>query len=155
MHLELHTQMHLPRSLYNSLPSFDGHKLALTRCILSVRKMQYGDDLEAAPSTIPPLQGVAVNYKSTLDSLLLFVHDTEYSRDKTHTKGELRALTPENILHWMNLLKAFGVSDPPADANPDSARSNSLAFWKKTISFVMPNRLTMVWTSGRNEGNPT
>jgi hypothetical protein len=115
--------------------------------------MQYADDLEIAPSTIPPLQGVALTYKSTLDSVLSFVHHTEYSRDKTYTKGELRALTPENILHWMNL-KAFGVTDPPADANPISARSNSLSFWKKAISFFMPNRL-MVWTSGRNEGNPT
>ena len=51
-------------------------------------------------------------------------------------------------------LKAFGVEDPPMDANPTLARGNSLAFWKKAISFFMPNRL-MVWVSGRNEGNPT
>jgi hypothetical protein len=51
-------------------------------------------------------------------------------------------------------LKAFGVTDPPVDANPTLARSNSLAFWKKAISFFMPNRL-IAWTSGRNEGNPT
>jgi hypothetical protein len=101
--------------------------------------MQYADDLEIAPSTIPPLQGVALTYKSTLDSVLSFVHHTEYSRDKTYTKGELRALTPENILHWMNL-KAFGVTDPPADANPISARSNSLSFWKKAISFLITKR---------------
>jgi Transcriptional activator of glycolytic enzymes len=117
-------------------------------------KMQYEDDAEIAPSTIPPLQGVAVTYKSTLDSLMSFVHATPpYTRDKTYTKAELRALTPENVLHWMNL-KAFGVEDPPMDANPTLARGNSLAFWKKAISFFMPNRL-MVWVSGRNEGNPT
>ena len=118
--------------------------------------MQYEDDAEIAPSTIPPLQGVAAAYKSTLDNLMSFVHFTAapYSRDKTYTKGELRALTPENVLHWMNL-KAFGaVADPPMDANPTLARGNSLAFWKKAISFFMPNRL-MVWVSGRNEGNPT
>jgi hypothetical protein len=115
--------------------------------------MQYADDEEIAPSTVPPLEGVAVKYKSTLDSLLSFVHKTEYTRETTYTKGELRALTPENVLHWMNI-KTFGVADPPMDANPISARSNSLAFWKKAISFFMPNRL-IVWTSGRNEGNPT
>ena len=43
---------------------------------------------------------------------------------------------------------------PPADANPTLARSNSLAFWKKAISFFMPNRL-IPWVSGRNKGNPT
>jgi len=117
--------------------------------------MQYEDDAEIAPSTILPLQGVATAYKSTLNNLMSFVHLTAapYSRDKTYTKGELRALTPENVLHWMNL-KAFGVADPPMDANPTLARGNSLAFWKKAISFFMPNRL-MVWVSGRNEGNPT
>jgi hypothetical protein len=33
-------------------------------------------------------------------------------------------------------------------------RSNSLAIWKKAISFFMPNCL-IPWYSGRNEGNPT
>jgi hypothetical protein len=75
--------------------------------------MKYDDDLGIAPSTIPPLQGVAV----TLDSVLSFVHHTEQSQDKTCTKGELPALKPENILHWMNL-KAVGMRDPPADSNP-------------------------------------
>ncbi len=51
-------------------------------------------------------------------------------------------------------MKAFGVPDPPSDANPTFARSNSLAYWKKAMSFFMPDRL-VVWVSGRNEGNPT
>ena len=95
--------------------------------------MQYEDDAEIAPSTIPTLQGVAATYKSTLDSLMSFVHFTArpYSRDKTYTKGKLRALTPEHVLHWVNL-KAFGVADPPMDANPTLARGNSLAFWEKS-----------------------
>ena len=115
--------------------------------------MQYPDDKEIAPSTIPPLQGTAVKYKATLDSLLSFVHNRQYTHEKTYTKAELRALTPQHVLQWMNL-KAFGVIDPPNDANPTFARSNSLAFWKKAISFFMPNRL-IPWFSGRNEGNPT
>ena len=94
----------------------------------------YADDQEIVPSTIPPLQGVAVKYKSTLDNLLSFVHNTVYTRDTTYTKGELRALTPENVLHWMNL-KAFGVTDPPVDANPTLARANSLEYWKKPCRF--------------------
>jgi hypothetical protein len=51
-------------------------------------------------------------------------------------------------------VKAFGVPDPPSDANPTFAQSNSLAYWNKAISFFMPDRL-VVWVSGRNEGNPT
>ena len=96
--------------------------------------MQYADDEEIAPSTVPPLEGVAVKYKSTLDSLLSFVHKTEYTQETTYTKGKLHALTPENVLHWMNI-KTFGMADPPMDANPISARSNSLAFWKKRYRF--------------------
>ena len=94
----------------------------------------YADDQEIVPSTIPPLQGVAVKYKSTLDNLLSFVHNTVYTRDTTYTKGELRALTPENVLHWMNL-KAFGVTDPPVDANPTLARSSHMRFGRKRFRF--------------------
>lgn len=115
--------------------------------------MQYPDDKEIAPSTIPQLQGTAVMNKATVDSFLSFVHNRQYTLQKTYTKAELRALTPQHVLQWMNL-KAFGVIDPPNDANPTFARSNSLAFWKKAISFFMPNRL-IPWYSGRNEGNPT
>jgi hypothetical protein len=113
----------------------------------------YDDDNEIVASTIPPLQGVALRYKATLDNLMSFVHGCEYTRDRTYEKGELRELIPLQILHWMNL-RTFGVTDPALDANPTLARSNSLEFYKKSISFFMPNRL-IVWVSGRNEGNPT
>ncbi len=113
----------------------------------------YPDDDEISPSTMMPLEGVAGHYKSSLDSLLSFVHGRAYGRTKMYTKGELRALTPHDVVRWMNV-KAFGIPDPPSDANPTLARSNSLAYWKKAISFFMPDRL-VVWVSGRNEGNPT
>jgi hypothetical protein len=96
---------------------------------------------------------MALRYKATLDNLMSLVHGREYTRDQTYTKGELRALTPLHVLQWMNL-RTFGVTDPALDANPTLARSNSLEFYKKSISFFMPNRL-IVWVSGRNEGNPT
>ena len=113
----------------------------------------YDDDHEPVASTIPPLQGVAVQYKVTLDHLMSFVHGIDYGRDHTYTKGELRALTPLDVLRWMNV-KTFGDPDPAVDANPTSARSNSLEYYKKAISHFMPNRL-IAWVSGRNEGNPT
>ena len=94
----------------------------------------YPDDDEVFTSTRMPLQGVAVQYKSALDSLLSFVHDSSYERTKTYTKGELRALTPDDVVRWMNV-KAFGVPDPPSEANPTFARSNLLAYWKKAYRF--------------------
>jgi hypothetical protein len=51
-------------------------------------------------------------------------------------------------------MKTFGVVNPAIDANPVSARSNSLIYYKKAISFFHPDRL-MEWSTGREEGNPT
>jgi hypothetical protein len=75
--------------------------------------MQYPDDdeISATGSTIAPLQGVAIQYRASLNNLVSFVHD------RTYTKGELRAINPEHVIHRMNI-KAFGVTDPPTDANP-------------------------------------
>ncbi len=53
---------------------------------------------------------------------------------------------------WI-LRQLAGIPDPPIDANPMFARSNTLAFWKKALSFFMPDRLVL-WVSGHNEGNP-
>jgi hypothetical protein len=123
------------------------------RIKLGVTMQQYIDDDGISPSTMPPLQGVTKQYKGTLDSLMSFEHGRVYGSGKTYTKGELRALTPKDVVCWMNL-KSFGITDPPSDANPTLARSNILAYWKKASSFFMPNRL-IVWVLGRNERNPS
>ena len=116
--------------------------------------MIFPDDDEPMASTVSPLLGVASSYKSSLDELMSFMHGVpRYSKTKQYTKGELRAITPHEVVRWMNL-KTYGNPDPPIDSNPLFARSNSLAFWKKAISFFVPDRLA-VWVSGRNEGNPT
>jgi hypothetical protein len=76
----------------------------------------------------------------------------EYSRDHVHSMEVLAAITPMDVLRYMNL-KTFGTMDPPGDANPISARANSIAVDKKAISFFMPNRDK--WSASRSEGNPT
>jgi hypothetical protein len=74
-------------------------------------------------------------------------------RGREYTKGELRARTPDGVVRWMNF-KTIGIPDPPTDANPMFLRSNTLAFWKKALSFFMPDYLVM-WVSGHSKGNPT
>ena len=95
-------------------------------------------------------------YKGVLASFMNFVHDRpvggEYSRDHVHSMEVLAAITPNDVLRYMNL-KTFGTTDPPGDANPTSARANTLAVDKKAISFFMPNRDK--WSATRMEGNPT
>ena len=39
--------------------------------------VSYADDDELATSTVPPLQGVALEYKSSLDSLMSYFHGAD------------------------------------------------------------------------------
>jgi hypothetical protein len=117
--------------------------------------VSYADDDELTTSTVPPFQGVALEYKSLLDSLISYSFDgvLDYGKERQYTKGELRALTPDDVVAWMNV-KTFDDPDPPSDANPTECRCRSLKFWKKALSFFMPDCLT-VCVLGRNKGNPT
>jgi hypothetical protein len=67
----------------------------------------YDNNNEIAASTIPPLQVVALQYKSTLDNLLSFVHNQAY----THNKTYCAYTPPQHILQWMNSKKIIGVTD--------------------------------------------
>jgi hypothetical protein len=51
-------------------------------------------------------------------------------------------------------LKAFGTTNPHPDANPTRCRSSTILFWKKSLSFFMPNR-HHPWDSLMEQGNPT
>ena len=59
---------------------------------------KHPDNEEPVASTQGPLEGVAVKYKPLLDSLLSFVHGCEYDKNKAHTKREMRAITPNDVL---------------------------------------------------------
>jgi hypothetical protein len=51
-------------------------------------------------------------------------------------------------------LKAFGSPNPGPDANPTGCRSSTILYWKKAISFCMPNK-HHPWDSLNERGNPT
>jgi hypothetical protein len=95
-------------------------------------------------------------YKCILASFMSFLHNRpvggEYHRDHVHAMEVLAAITPNDVLRYMNL-KTFGTTEPAGDANPISAQANSLAMDKKAISYFMPNR--DMWSVTRTEGNPT
>ena len=99
------------------------------------------------------LGGTGKLYKASLDHLMSFIAGEQYAREYIYSDDELVAVTPRMVLRWMNF-RTFGTINPAVDANPISARSSSLQYWKKAISFFHPNRL-MVWSDGRQEGNPT
>jgi hypothetical protein len=74
---------------------------------------------------------------------MLFIHNcaagSEYPCDHVHAIKVLAAVTPNDVLSYLNM-KMFGTTEPAGDANPISARANSLAMDKKAILHFMPNR---------------
>ena len=99
------------------------------------------------------------DYKRVLDNLMSSVHrleaGQEYSYERVYTDEEKREITPTELVRWLNL-RTFGVlTDPgPNTTIRPLVRANTLAFWKKAISFHMPDRLHG-WRTGSNDGNPT
>jgi hypothetical protein len=85
-------------------------------------------------------------YKSTLDSLMLFLHEVEagrkYGNDCEYPNGELLQVNPNHVLKTM-LLCTFGTKDVGVinDATCPMVRANSLQLWKKSISFFMSDNL--------------
>jgi hypothetical protein len=79
-------------------------------------------------------------------------NNTSYPEsDKTFTVEELTTITPEHIYRWM-CKRVYDKEDPSAEDNPIHARSTTIAYWKKAISYFMPN--TATWTID-GTGNPT
>ena len=93
------------------------------------------------------------SYQSTLVAFMSFFRNVPFNRTHLFSADDLNAVSPQDIVRWMNV-KAFGEENPPDSANPLYARSSSLEFWKKALSFYMPNRL-LQWNTISNSGNPT
>ncbi len=93
-------------------------------------------------------------YHSVLIHLMTFVNPGEaYNKDHVFTQAKLAPLTPVDVRRWM-CQRAYGTPEPGPAANPTEAQSSSLSFWKKPISFFMPNRI-MPWNAVSAQGNPT
>lgn len=77
-----------------------------------------------------------------------------YTKETEFTQAQLAAVTPEALCRYFNF-RLFGVPDPPDghDLVPQH-RSNTLKYWKKAISYSMPNNI-MVWNKHSGVGNAT
>jgi HEPN domain-containing protein len=82
-----------------------------------------------------------------------FRNGQAYAQNSEFTDNQLAEITPNDLARWF-CLKAYGVADPAPNANPTVGRSSSLEFYKKAISYYMPNRLS-AWDVISNTGNPT
>ena len=78
---------------------------------------------------------------------------TVYPKQTTFFEtDQILTLTPEDIVCYFNL-KVFGTTDPDEDSTPKLGRSSSLLFYKKAISYFMPNKL-LGWNVQSSSGNP-
>jgi hypothetical protein len=93
-------------------------------------------------------------YKSILNKLMSFKDDTTYAQDSEFNQEQLLTIKPVDIKRWMCLLKAYGSPDPPAGSNPTDGRESSLNYYKKALSYFMPNKHNG-WDEVTLRGNPT
>jgi hypothetical protein len=65
----------------------------------------------------------------------------------------LLSILPEHCVRYF-ALKVYGCADPTPDMRPVHGRSNSILFWKKAISYFMPQK-NEAWNNRAQSGNPT
>ena len=92
-------------------------------------------------------------YAGYLRQMMGYLNNRVYQRGYQFSIEELGQLTPEDVYRWM-AVKAYGIEDPGPDDNPTDGRSSSLEYYKKAISYFMPNRL-IPWNELLQVGNPT
>ena len=79
-------------------------------------------------------------YRAVLAAFMSHKDSCTYVRTHQFEEDALIEIVPEDICRWMNK-KAHGVEDPTEDVRPTSARSSSLMFYKKAISYFMPLKM--------------
>ena len=93
-------------------------------------------------------------YKSILVCLLSYLDNVQYSKETIFNKERLSQLKPDDLMRFFNM-KIFGAEKPTAEQRlRPQLQSTCLEFWKKALSFYMPNRL-MQWNEIAEVGNPT
>jgi hypothetical protein len=93
-------------------------------------------------------------YQTVLSENMIFVDGIQYAEDHEFPMAQLAQLTPQDIYRWM-CMKAFMKADPGPEDNPIHGRSSSLMYYKKALSYFMPNWL-MAWNElSPLAGNPT
>jgi len=101
-------------------------------------------------SPIPPTP----RYHTIVRELMAYTRNraTPYPKDHVFSDEDLESLRPTDICRWMSK-KVYGVADPVSGAIL-TGKANSLEFYKKAISFYMPNKNDS-WNPVEQKGNPT
>ena len=92
------------------------------------------------------------SYSSVLLRLINHLDGTCLPKGTEITRDRITELTPKDLMRWFNF-QVFRTETPGDEDNP-KARSTSVEYWKKAISFFMTIRL-IAWNEISNVGNPT
>jgi hypothetical protein len=101
------------------------------------------------------INDVSIAYKPYLLEFMAFYHERvqPYPRETVFEQDILVGIKPRDIERWM-CKKVYGVPDPGLDDHPIHGRSSSLEFYKKALSYFMPNK-RMGWNEVTQAGNLT
>ena len=102
--------------------------------------------------TVPSQMAPPTQYSSVLLRLINYLDNTELPKGTEISRERISQLTPKDLMRWFNM-QVFTTETPRDDAKP-VARSTSVEFWKKALSYFMTNRL-MAWNEISGVGNPT
>mmetsp|Transcript_19055 Transcript_19055/g.53104 ORF Transcript_19055/g.53104 Transcript_19055/m.53104 type:complete len:134 (-) Transcript_19055:1192-1593(-) len=76
----------------------------------------------------------------------------QFPSNRVFDPDDLVEVHPINIYRWM-CWKVYGKVDPSQEDNPLYGRALSMMYWKKAISYFMPNNAA--WNDSTETGNPT
>jgi len=93
-------------------------------------------------------------YKSVLVRILSYLDNVKYAKETIFPRDRLAEIKPDDLMRYFNM-RIFGAENPTAEQRlRPKLRSTCLEFWKKALSYYMPNRL-MQWNELAEIGNPT
>jgi hypothetical protein len=102
-----------------------------------------------------PILDPSIRYKAYLCEFMAFFRQRAqaYPTDHNFERDELLAIRPKDLEKWM-CKKVYGVEEPGPNDHPTMGRANSLMFYKKALSYFMPNK-RLGWNEVTETGNPT
>jgi len=94
-------------------------------------------------------------YYTVLRDFMAHFHkkDEIYPPNHEFTQDELRAVSPQDLVNWMNM-KLYNKEDPDEDDRPLNGSHHTLDYYKKSISYFMPKK-EISWDPAEKSGNPT
>ena len=90
--------------------------------------------------------------KAVLVKLMSWLFNHEYEENQQFSREQLSAVSATDIVNYFKF-RCYDTLDPEENAVP-VVRNSALKFWKKSISYFMPNK-HMQWNELTNTGNPT